>query len=595
MRKKNDNKPNEKKLINYLKKIIGKWMNEILDSKYNKGKKKLGERFLSAKYFTESIWDKDNNPFTEIKKYDIWGWTSNDTLTKRIARRKCDINQKQPKSDAPRLQLIKTNDYKFLYDTTVNKDKFGPRNCPYDQIGKDFTNPNNRSHCIYKKGSRIIHDKTFKTEDHTSPQDLSLYHPNKVTNNSGQKFYPVGSVWRGRISNLQPNTNEKLPAGTRLARDSKFATGPIKETILISGDVKNPKRYIPVWNSKIGCPECQPGNDVTIWKPEPPKGYTCLGHVVKEGNESPEKDYIKCIPTKCVTPIYPDEKFGKKVWSSKGLRKNYYKTFTEYNLEKPNSSKNSTPVSLYQSGSFNATEERNNREGINFDDDGGYNLFTSIPSYSMKPIGTAYKIDGKCLYNQKPESLYKKFNDSGFGLTGGTKRDEKYSIFKTYGKPPMGIIRNTSSLYSPNGDPKAYYLEDAGSGIGEGNSYFIRAYNKKENKFSDSIIIKNDEEVMRGVGFKNEPGHLWRINVIRDENGNIKKNKETNEILVTITCHFKFEDNINRYFKQEYDDHGKLYESISQNEVLWYFKSIVGELTPTADLLKGLDKSKLIN
>ena len=466
----------------------------------------------------------------------------------------------------------------------MKKTKYGPKSCPADKIGENFDNPNKHKFCRYKDnvGSRIKYTEIYEDEKYGNVEGLSLYHPRRVTDKNGIEFYPVGSVWRGKIDKKQPKTNERLPSGVRLGKEAEDDIGPIKETILVSGDVKSPQNYVKIWNSKEGCPTCQEDRNVTVWKPIPPKGYKCLGDVAKEGTDKPDLDsYIKCVPDKCVEEIYPTKSYGNKVWNTSNMNVKYFNSKAESKFNKPNKIEQSTPLSLYQSGTHNAMEERNNRPGMSFDNDGGYNLFASVPSLKSKPSGKAYKIKGSCLFSPRAKSMYKEFNDKGFGLTGGTDRDTKYSIFEEYGKPPLGIIRNKDKSYSPNGKGKAYYLKDSQGPICNGNSYFIKSYNKETNKFSDCIIVKNENEIIRNdLCFKNETSNVWKIVPLKDQNGNNIKDKYTGEIEVYIESNFKFEDGTPRYFKQHYDNRGLSYESITMNPTVWLFKSIVGDLVP---------------
>ena len=93
-------------------------------------------------------------------------------------------------------------------------------------------------------------------------------------------------------------------------------------------------------------------------------------------------------------------------------------------------------------------EERNNRPGMYFEDDGGHNLFHTVSSFNSKPITKALKLNPNCLYSPIPKSLYKEYFDKGIAIQGEYKGQEKYSIFTEFGRPPVGIITNTVSLNS---------------------------------------------------------------------------------------------------------------------------------------------------
>ena len=637
---KESNKPNEKKLIEFMKEITEEWIKELLKDEYNDedSKKHKGHMFLTSKNMKENIWSNDKSPFNEIKKYDIWQWTNNDVVTKQIVKKQCSFNQELPQADDPPLKIVKTNNYEYKYDSEPSKDKYGPEDCPYDQIGMDYSNPNNREYCIYVKEyannylSKLQNEKknlvnqlnsnissieknminakikmvnkkmrlntNIGNNDKVSyrpikvrkkvntPEGLSLYHPVSLTDNNGVEYYPLGSVWRGRTDKKQPKTGDRAPSGSRLSKDGEVSLGPIKETVLISGDIKSPVNYSRVWSSKdtdrsLKQDEFQPpSKNATIWRPIPPKGYTCIGDVVKEGSDKPDDNYVKCVPSRCVEEISIAKPHGDKIWDTSQMNTVYYNQ--DSSVEK---TLKTNPLTLWSTGNYNAVEERNNRPNSTtlFEDDGGHNLFKSHPSTTLKPSHKAYRINPNCLYNPKPESLYKKYNDSGMGLTGGTKRAEKYSVFLEYGKPPIGIVRNTMSINSPSGNPKAYYIKDSKGGLCNGNSYFLKAYNKEKNEFTDSIVMKNENEIKKtDISFRNDPMHVWKIVPVKDIQGKPIKNEKTGELLVNLESLIKTEDGNKRYFKQEYDNNGISYESAVKDKSEWYFKSIVGDLIPSS-------------
>ena len=253
---------------------------------------------------------------------------------------------------------------------------------------------------------------------------------------------------------------------------------------------------------------------------------------------------------------------------------------------------------MWSAGCSNIAEEIHNRYGINLSEDGGYNLFHTTPSFN-KPSGRAYKIKGRCLYSPKAKSSYKMYEDAGFGLQGSLRGNEKYSVFLEYGKPPIGIIRKYTvdgkQIKSPNGIPKAYYLKDSKGNIDKCNSFFIKAYNKKTNKFSDSIVLKintdnfTESKLSRtDLSFRDKSEHVWKMEMIK-ENGNPVRDKKTGEINIRLRCHYT-KDGKYGYFKQQYDENGKSKEEIvfvnsdnlnvNDNELIWKYKSIVGELLP---------------
>ena len=133
----NKNRPNEKKLIDYIKDITQKWIESII-------KFKNGLNFLKSVSDDESFWDENDSPFEEIKKYDIWWWTE-PRKVKRLIRKQCISDL--PESDETILSVKSSNNYIPLYNTQKNWDEWGPKSCPYYQLGHKNRNTRSRKWC----------------------------------------------------------------------------------------------------------------------------------------------------------------------------------------------------------------------------------------------------------------------------------------------------------------------------------------------------------------------------------------------------------------------------------------------------------------
>ena len=60
----------------------------------------------------------------ELKKYDMWNWADKDSLTKQIVKKHCSLDQEEPESDESPIRMMKTNDYKYIYDAEIVNDIF---------------------------------------------------------------------------------------------------------------------------------------------------------------------------------------------------------------------------------------------------------------------------------------------------------------------------------------------------------------------------------------------------------------------------------------------------------------------------------------
>ena len=375
-----ENRPNEKKLIEFLSENVVRWVRTLMNFTYVKEDGEIsygGMRFLLTKEADINVFDEylssesyiesftktelaEINPINELKKYDTWNWNQIYTNVPLVFE-KCDKQQDLPTGLEPKLSIIKTNNYSKIYDTRVKNSKWysTDKYCPFNQLGEFNDNPNNVKECVFYDTNSQGHDylegkqPAWKSVEYTKPKSLAFYHPkskprdqideptpgerNIVKNEyykdeQGRYYYPVGSVWSGLIVediDGRPDANKFTPESKETGTGN-IGNGPEKETILVTGDVVDPIDFIKIWNSRgdnEGCLDCQE-TEATIWRPIPPEGYICLGDIVVEGNAKPdtrETTLVKCVPEGCVANI----PLGQKVWDSDRLVK---KVFAEDSL-----------------------------------------------------------------------------------------------------------------------------------------------------------------------------------------------------------------------------------------------------------------------
>ena len=517
----NKNRPNETKLIEYIKEITQKWINIIL-------KYKDGLNFLKSISDDDSFWDESDSPFEEIKKYDIWWWTERRKV-KRLIRKQCVSNL--PESDRPLLSIRSSNNYVPLYNTSKNWDEWGPKSCPYQQLGYKNRNTRKRGWCWdIKFGNKKSPptswgDFTWRMKKRSEGKPLSIYHPktyfDKEENIGRQEFYPIGSVWNNSKNLWKPGNSKCTPNTSNcLDRNVHFSMGPSKETILVSGDVKKPVRYKKKWDSKKGCPDCQSSqNYISIWEPVPPPGYICLGDVAELGKNPPETDKIRCIPKKCVKKI----SLGNKFWDSDGIEEKIYKSKsmeknnTHSKILKPNK------ISLYSAG-------HNYKDKLLGESNEGYNLFRSSEK------GKAYVIDEKCYITKAAKKI--KTKKGNLSILGDPNREDKYSL-NSFGKSAdIGVITNTKT-------DKKYYIENT-----KDNKYFIKGHNLDSNKFD--ICLTSDDDKITKMEECNKHNDNQHWNIVKMEN---IKNSESikNEQNLPLV---KLKSNNNTCFGHKFNETG---------------------------------------
>ena len=507
------NRPNEKKLINYIKNIIITWINEI-------GKNKKGSSFLTNENSTETFFKKNTSPFIEIKKYDVWEWGEKYKM-KPIVRVQCAKKNKMPTSNKSTIYTLETNKYlPSIFTTIVPKDIYGPDDCPHNQLGIDKTNEKNIKKCFYYDNKKQITTtkKVYKNIEYKKfKQPFSFYNTEPLITENNQNYFPVGSVWR-----CKPNELDKLD------------TSLLKKTILISGEVKSPIDYKLIWKTCENCLDIN--NKVSIWRPIPPKKYVALGDIVVLGHNKPSLDLIKCVPKKYTKEF----KYDTSVWTEKGFEKieNNRKT----KLDK---------VSIWPIGYNNIEEEKQYLRGThNLEITGGYSLFRTSNSYE-KPNVKAYVLKTQYSTNITTEPEIIENSKYGFGWMGGKPREAKYSVYQFLGIVTNAIIINTNKTNSPDGFGKSYYIENVDKDL-----YAIKAYDTITNSFNSYLTSNNDKLIKLKTISKENKNQLWTIDLLRDDNNKIKK--EDNLPLVKMINKAS-----NKCFIQSYDTMG----IITENEI----------------------------
>lgn len=245
-------------LINYLKDIWKIWIDEI----FNAGSVKYFEMLGGEMEFE---WLKEN-PFNEIKKYDVFYWGMGKQYRPEIIE-KCYRSSDGNKPD----NILEQTGY-ILQTSPTNI---------YELLGND-------------SGSRAYND-------------VSFWRAKQFTYN-GTTFFPIGDLAYG------PNSTGSDVNISRYVGDITMQYnmgGPNRETILVAGDITGPIDYNLIWKSTRGTP-------FWVWRPIPPSNYISLGDVVTFSSAKPgtnDNAPIRCVP-KSITISLPHNR--KILWSSAG-------------------------------------------------------------------------------------------------------------------------------------------------------------------------------------------------------------------------------------------------------------------------------------
>lgn len=234
-------------VINYVKGIWKEWFEMIYTA--------------NPDWFLDQYADEDYswgaaNPFTEIKKYDMYYWglsSSFRPMKAEVCRSTAGYeSSKFPIKPEARLKVIQSNDYMKLTD--------------------DWHTKGRPDASWWRARTITIGDDT--------------YYPVNDIITAGYR----GIVW-GNLRRTGPNITGDM-------QYDNGQVGPDIRSILVAGDVVDP---IGMDNRWIG------GNDIITGSPICPDGYVSMGDIISwqdpssgANNDDPNKYKIKCIPADCV-------------------------------------------------------------------------------------------------------------------------------------------------------------------------------------------------------------------------------------------------------------------------------------------------------
>ena len=456
-------------LISYLQQIVGEWYHIIYKSK--------SDWFYNKYDDMKADWNNDD-PFIEIRKYDVFYWGGQRTF-KPLKLESCQ-NYPGNYTD-PKIHTLTTNDYELAYDDS----KSGTSN------------------------------------------RMNIWRPKKVVNkmnNNEVTFYPIGDV----ITTGKPSTFDLKNSGVTIIGDTEIKTGksgngPGKTTLLVAegyeeGDMlADPIEYQEMWRHEKKVNILDDSYDIDklrdegrIWKPIGPDGYTCLGDIAsnkynpndikqdlsglsgtelteaEEKMKNDKKEYlkynnslpeIKCIKNECIEEI-PIEKLDKnRVWNSKHGENNIKYNGEIYTIGNSINGKAENSYNTFRADNYFYYD---NEKELSADRD------RSISDFEHSKVlgpegGKFYRIKEECLKQQKfvPKKVDQENADIGIGWYGlPSNKESKYSVFHWMGLIPEGMITN---IYSKK---RLYIIHYGGPKL---NIYNVMVYDKTTGEYSNAL------------------------------------------------------------------------------------------------------------
>ncbi len=260
------------KLVNYLNEKITVWFNLI-------------DAASEGKWFNDIYGDESSdwvsgreNPFIEIRKYDIYNWGLSDSFRPlKISVCKSNPLYKNGnlpvKSTSARLKIIESNDY--------------------DGIATDSSADGNPD-ISWWRAKKVV----LGTDVYYPVGDLPM------AGDRQQTYYGAFKSGKTIVGTMEYDVQNGGAVGLNTIN------GPDTQTILVSGDVRPPISYKKIW-SYDG--DLNPG----LWRPECSNGYVAIGDIASfSGNVTVKNNNVMCIPEECAQPIISS---GNTIWSADKL------------------------------------------------------------------------------------------------------------------------------------------------------------------------------------------------------------------------------------------------------------------------------------
>lgn len=313
----------------------------------------------------EDSWDwVDDNPFDEMKKYDVFYWGM-DKQFRPMEVEGCPANGMK---DSELVKVCYTNNYTLI----TNTDGLN---------GSDFA---------------------------------SFWRP-KMVSYKGTNYYPAGDIVVGPKPS---NDNIAVPRYVGKIKLNKKGLGPNRETILVGGDVRGPIKYELLWDSS----DVGSSKNFYVWRPIGPRtnsgNYIALGDVITDSSSPPPTGAgspIRCVNAKHLNTVNHNRNI---LWSSEGTGSVRYTNLLGFVPH--NGSTTTTPGN--SSNGYNLF--RGVRGDINMIPSSDVNAqFYSIKSSAIDPAGVPGESSSSV-----SRTVSSSVDTSELGYQGSKKRDPKYSI-----------------------------------------------------------------------------------------------------------------------------------------------------------------------
>ena len=567
------------KLIEYLKDIWIKWVDSIYDASGV-------NYFLSVGAENDFEWVKDN-PFNEIKKYDVFYWG----LPRKARPYVLDVKNKYPvKIEFTDKKIANSKNSKNSKNNKKSKIKKGKKEgfANYEDLVHPKVKGMDRP--TEKNKLKIVHSNdyyfTYDDRGTTMKQSVRAYRPH-YKDHKGERYYPLGDVIVAP-SKTHGDFGDKIVFG-EYGEKRSFSKGrhigPNRDTILVSGDVKKPIDYTPIWSDlqkakerHWQCKICRKHKRYSHYKGVMyrvvcPKGYASLGDVFMSranlsdklsskvgGDFKPKGEHQPvCIPIKCLETI---DKSATKVWNSNLSQKGGTRVKDIYDYENDDTLIYSLNPSNINDTEFHEGTHKNaynlakvSRKVYAYDD-----LTTDDSTEQQKRVPYFYRIKEECIAKRGSVSL----NGDDYQYPSIMKEDKQG-------------INNKDKYGTIIEDNKAMFIDQLENEDNEDN---------KQHNNTDimGIITRLESEFERNKEYSNK--NLFLMNIVMKYN--LKKLDDNYE--------FKLEDVLYLYSIGDFISFINSLPNITKYDKIKYLNGVLNEsLRKVITPINNVEINKLKN
>ena len=380
------------------------------------------------------------SPFIHLKKFSAWYWGADKNS-------KPQINIKEPSNNVDSRCYVCSN-AKICTKPGVDAGA-GASVGASANFGKIKIKSTNDFYKVWASDN-ALQDSNFNPFKKYGNKNVTILRAKEYIDENEhpyfKKYKPIGDIMINScgetdIENCYPYSviNDNNPNILKNI-NKKSTTSP--QTILVSGDIKPPKEYKPIFSTKRTHGINKNYSAFTVWEPIPPNGYQSIGLVIDtrfydDIPLQPSKELVACVPRD--TFIQNPNSIGAKTNSDT----TNWKTNTDINnVHIPELTLTNH---YYKSGDYI----------YNYIDSSGYGYYAGV---GVGVYGEGVVVNNFATYLNtdtngnicKIDKSQIEYDDGSTEIISSQPTDDKYKIKKLFSKEYLQKIKNNNNKYSAN-------------------------------------------------------------------------------------------------------------------------------------------------